>query len=258
MTLAAADVRRIYKSFHSHVGKLIRRAQRSRKVLRSLTSIIFSDSLYMFFESVEEAVTFSLIAMQTMLRNRLPIRIGVGWGTADRLNFSSDMLPTGDVVLSAPFLGTGVVNAYKAESCGVRGMRILVDSSVSYLLEKAFPDLLLRLPKSEATQNVKHEINYLASDDQGESATLFIKKVKEMRDHAPEDKRTIYGTTLRALARMSQANSPRARRQRELRRLEKERQNAVMWKVTLKQIEKQLGRRGRSRLERVRRVKEAS
>jgi hypothetical protein len=173
-TLAARDVRRVYQAFHAEVRSLVLEAQRKRRGNRPLTSIIFSDSLYVFFETPDEAVDFARLAMQRMIRKSLTVRIGVGWGTADRLNFNSETFPSSDLILSAPFLGTGVVNAYRAESCGVRGMRILVHDSVAFLLKKTQGHRLLPLPRYEATESTKHEINYLnATGERGSTRSLL-------------------------------------------------------------------------------------
>lgn len=206
-TFAARDVRTRYLSFKKNVDLIIRSAQRRRRSTVPLTSIVFSDSLFTFFESADEAVQFARLSMQRMINARLPVRMGLAWGTADRLSFTSETLPSNDVVLSAPFLGTGVVHAYRAESCGVKGLRILVSEVGRIKLEKTHASRLLKLPDGEANDLVKYELNYLSAGRDKERTEHFISKVGAFKEDAPAEHKQPYVVTLKALKRMHRANS---------------------------------------------------
>ncbi len=116
-------------SFHYSLKWAIMTAEMSH----ALTAISFSDSVFIatahFFEAARIAVNLS----HSMLSQKVPVRMGIAFGSFAALRFRSDVsADAGDH--AAQFLGTAVVRAYQAEECGIKGMRILLHPSVESLL----------------------------------------------------------------------------------------------------------------------------
>jgi hypothetical protein len=66
-------------------------------------------------------------------------------------------LPSGHTIFGAPFMGTAVVDAYKAESSGIKRMRILVHPSF-YMNDSN--NVLVALPKAEQRLEAVGELNW--------------------------------------------------------------------------------------------------
>jgi hypothetical protein len=98
-----------------------------------LTAITFSDSVFIATNYFFEATTLAVNIEHSMLSRRIPVRIGVAFGSFAALRFRSDVSPEGGDH-AAQFLGSAVVRAYQAEKCGIKGMRILLHPSVEPLL----------------------------------------------------------------------------------------------------------------------------
>jgi hypothetical protein len=71
-----------------------------------------------------------------LLPDRVLVRVGIAHGSFEAVRFRSDVTAdSGDH--AAHFLGTGVVRSHEAEKCGIKGIRILLHSSVVPLLHDA-------------------------------------------------------------------------------------------------------------------------
>ena len=67
--------------------------------------------------------------MRRLVKDEVPVRMGIGQGTFLVLRFRADVsLTIGEY--AAQFLGTAVVRAHMAEKCGLKGMRVLLHPSV--------------------------------------------------------------------------------------------------------------------------------
>jgi hypothetical protein len=108
-------------------------------------SLVFSDCAYIVFERYTDAQRWSVAAMRSFVRNDMPVRMGLAYGSFTAYDFTTETLPSGHMIFAAPFMGTAVVDSYKAESSGVKGMRILVH----YMNAGDLNDVLVPLPKSE-------------------------------------------------------------------------------------------------------------
>jgi hypothetical protein len=62
-------------------------------------------------------------------------------------------------MFAAPFMGTAVVDSYRAESSGIKGMRILVHPSL-FLSAPDLDEFLVPLPKSEQRPEAVGELNW--------------------------------------------------------------------------------------------------
>ncbi len=98
-----------------------------------LTAITFSDSVFVATNYLFEATSFAVNLAQSMLSRKIPVRMGIAFGSFIALRFRSDVSADGGDH-AAQFLGTAVVRAYQAEKCGIKGMRILLHPSVESLL----------------------------------------------------------------------------------------------------------------------------
>jgi len=67
--------------------------------------------------------------MRPFIQNDMPVRIGLSYGSFTNYEFKTGVLPNGHVMFAAPFMGTAVVDSYRAASSGIKGMRTLVHPS---------------------------------------------------------------------------------------------------------------------------------
>lgn len=121
---------RIFTHFHRALKGSIDIAQ----IDHPLTAITFSDSAYVATSHLFQAANLAAYFVQTLLSQRVPVRAGIAYGSFEAVRFRSDVtLEGGDH--SAHFLGTGVVRSHAAETCGIKGVRILLHPSAAALLE---------------------------------------------------------------------------------------------------------------------------
>jgi hypothetical protein len=120
---------RVFTNFHRALKGAVNLAQMDHPV----TAITFSDSAYIATKHLHEAVNIASYFFQTLISQRIPVRAGIAYGTFAAVRFRSDVtLEGGDH--AAHFLGTGVVRAHAAETCGIKGIRILLHPSAASLL----------------------------------------------------------------------------------------------------------------------------
>jgi hypothetical protein len=101
-----------------------------------LTAITFSDSAFIVTQSLSECVAIATHLAQSLLQNNIPSRAAIAWGSFASIRFKSDIIGEWGEH-SAHFLGTGVVHSSSAESCGIKGIRILLHPSAAALLVDA-------------------------------------------------------------------------------------------------------------------------
>lgn len=159
--IAQVEVERAYRRFHEHLGKLLRRPMRRGKP--PTLSLVFSDCAYIVFDRGNDAQRFAVSAIRSFVRNDMPVRMGLSYGSFTAYNFTTETLPSGHTIFGAPFMGTAVVDAYKAESSGIKGMRILVHPSF-YMNAGDLNDVLVPLPKSEQRLEAVGELNWYDLD----------------------------------------------------------------------------------------------
>jgi hypothetical protein len=82
-----------------------------------IQSIVFSDSAFVVFRDLNTAIYFAQAFMRDLILFRVPARMGIGRGSFRALRLTTDI---SDEVRrhSSQFLGTGVIRAHQAESCG--------------------------------------------------------------------------------------------------------------------------------------------
>src|SRR5438034_11032483 len=110
------------------------RALGGQVVATRATAITFSDSVFLATGHLYEGVDFATSFAESMMASKVPVRMGIGYGSFSALKFRSTVTSDGSDHASQ-FLGTGVVRAHKAEQCGIKGMRILLHPSVEPLVQ---------------------------------------------------------------------------------------------------------------------------
>jgi hypothetical protein len=182
-----------------------------------LQSIVFSDSAFVVFRDLNTAIGFAQVFMRDLISFRVPARMGIGRGTFRGLRLTTDI---SDEVRrhSSQFLGTGVIRAHQAESCGLKGLRIFIhpDSEMKEDWPGDLCDVTDDTPQPKMMIPVKHELNYIIHDPDftpgpggpqtsGEAYGELVAAVTEMRNAAPEREKAQYQQTFAALARMRDA-----------------------------------------------------
>jgi hypothetical protein len=182
-----------------------------------LQSIVFSDSAFVVFRDLNTAIYFAQAFMRDLISFRVPARMGIGRGTFRGLRLTTDI---SDEVRrhSSQFLGTGVIRAHQAESCGLKGLRIFIhpDSEMKEDWPGDLCEVMDDTPQSKMLSPVTYELNYIDHDPDftprpGGAQTIdeaygeLVTAVTDMMNAAPERTHTQYQQTLAALARMRDA-----------------------------------------------------
>lgn len=191
--------------FHRAVELAIEMATMRHRV----TSITFSDSAFFATARLHEAVDIASQLLLHALWQKVPIRIGIAFGTFAVLGFDSRTVGSA-TANSAQFLGTGVVRAHSAESCGLKGMRIFLHPTAANLLAKPDhdPDGLVRMlscPEDPADNkaHVAKEVNYWPDAPMEEKRVW--KSLQDMWHVCPPIARQQYHATATAMNRMRAA-----------------------------------------------------
>ncbi len=187
-------------------------------------SVVFSDSAFVIFRDLNTAIGFAQYFMRDMVSFQVPVRMGIGRGTYRGLRLTTDI---SDEVRrhSSQFLGTGVIRAHRAESCGLKGLRIFIHPD-SEIIED-WPGDVCPIPDDtvqKLSPPVINELNWLLHDPDfalrtdgpqtvDEANDAFVVSIAEMMGTAPDRAKVQYQQTLTALARMRAAyKSPAALR----------------------------------------------
>ena len=213
--LLAADrnpLTRAFTSFHHTLKWAIELAQ----MKHTLTAITFSDSAFIATTKLSESVSVATYILQSLLRARVPARAGIAYGSFSAVRFRSDVsMEGGDH--SAHFLGTGVVRSKAAESCGIKGLRILLHPSAVALLDNQGHrpshdqkiSYIACLPQESANvPGVQFEIDYWRFKPTAESEAWHA--LQDMWSAAPQVALPHYEATAQAINRMrvSQGEQP--------------------------------------------------
>lgn len=181
----------------------------SLQTIDPLQCIAFSDSAFVAFRNSFTALHFAEDWMRMLLSFGVPVRMGIGTGSFRAIRFITDV--SGHVRRhSSQFLGTAVVQAHQAESCGLKGMRIFVhpNAEVTDELERHFCEV--HEDTLHLNTRVRRELNYLhfvpafilGPKETDARTRKLVQAVTAMRRRAPMKKQDHYDATLHALARM--------------------------------------------------------
>lgn len=167
------------------------------------TSITFSDSAYIATKYLGDALKIISNLMCRFLISKVPVRAGIALGTFETLRFKTDIkLDSGEH--ASHFLGTGVVKAFQAESCGIKGMRVLIHPSLNhYFKNKSFSNYLIQDCEPEELDNVigiTKELNYWEYNISDEKQAW--KNFQELWKHSPQNALKHYKATANSIQKM--------------------------------------------------------
>lgn len=193
----------VFTGFHQTLKIIIDFAQ----MRHPLTAVTFSDSAFIATTYLFEAVTIGVDLMQSLMKRRIPMRIGIAHGSFSAVRFRSDVTVDGGDH-AAHFLGTGVVRSHAAETCGIKGLRILLHPSALSLLDdpshnpQADPIQYLECSADEQNNalGVAYEIDYWSFKPTAEKDAWHA--FQDMWDATPETELKHYEATGEAINRM--------------------------------------------------------
>jgi hypothetical protein len=199
---------RTFSGFHWSLGAVLN----SAGMRHPFTAITFSDSAFVATTYAYEAVNIAIDLLHTLLQQKIPVRIGVAYGSFATLRFKSDITSDGGDH-AAQFLGTAIVRAHAAETCGIKGLRILLHPSVMPLLDdihhnpaptvgRSHPLLYLKCSEKERLNkaSVLHEIDYWHLIPTKEAEAW--RGLQDMWNNAPLSEVEHYKATAEAINRM--------------------------------------------------------
>jgi len=176
-------------------------------------AMLYSDCAYLDAGNSVRAGLIATELMRKFLRERVPVRMGMGRGTFYAFNFSTDLSDSTTVTRSL-FAGTAVVHAYAAERSGGKGMRVFVHPSLGperHLIEQRVKMLTLPRPNDAATWELDYLYETRPAQEQppaDKSDLELFEAVASMKDPKAEIKvRRQYIETHKALNQMRRANS---------------------------------------------------
>ncbi len=145
-----------FMNFHNCVN----RARDRLQAIGNGTGIVFSDSAFFRIDDLKNAIGFARELMFDLVTSEVPARMGLASGSYRMLRFVAD---SSDQVLfhMSQFLGTGIVRAYKAEACGLPGLRILLHPNLEGMLDKESLRIVAATPVENMSLEVQFEVNYL-------------------------------------------------------------------------------------------------
>jgi hypothetical protein len=173
-------------------------------------AIVFSDSAFVAMPWLDMTCNLARSLMAKLILEEVPARMGIGFGGFSAARFSTETRGKQTHHVSE-FYGTAVVRAHRAESCGVRGLRILLHPSTydkiiesrqpqQIVLEKPVPPwFTVPLPTPLPRDGVANELNYVGT---AEFVGELTRHVLAMKTNAPKNVNHYYDETLLALIRM--------------------------------------------------------
>lgn len=198
---------RTFASFHRSLKSTIDVAQMSHPV----TAITFSDAAFIATEHLFQAVRMAVDLIQALLRQRIPMRAGIAHGSFAAVRFRSDVTVDGGDH-AAHFLGTAVVRSHATESCGIKGLRILLHPSAVSLLDDPFHNpasskesriqcvVCSTEERASNTAGVLYEVDYWRFRPTAEAEAWHA--LQDMWTTAPQHALKHYAATAEAINRM--------------------------------------------------------
>lgn len=196
-----------FNRFHRILGSCIG----DHRLSSGMQAMLYSDCAYLDAGNSVRSALIATELMRNLLRERVPVRIGIGRGTFYAFGFSIDVSDSTTVTRSL-FAGTAVIHAHAAERSGGKGMRIFAHPSLE--TERQLIERSVRVvPLPKPNEGAKWELNYLndsrtaAQQPPAEESDLeLFEAVKSMKDPKADMKvRRQYIETHKALNRMRKA-----------------------------------------------------
>jgi len=199
-------VYRRYADFREEFARQLQGAEEFGKLLKlrkGPIAILFSDSAFFASSHPAQTLTFAEGLVTMLYYQHVPVRAGIGAGSFSLVDVSLNSR-VGGAQATAAFLGSAVVRAYRAESSGVKGLRVLVHPSACQGLHALRGVQLEPLPVHETTIHATHEVN-LVHGGTGLAESLpheVFKLLTDMEQQVPENVRDHYSATRAAIHRM--------------------------------------------------------
>src|SRR5262249_30491072 len=95
-----------------------------------IQAMLFSDCAFLVFDNSVRAVHVARNLMRRFIKWGVPVRMGIGKGTFYDIEYLTKTNGGSVIVSKSRFIGTAVINAYAAEQCDGKGMRIFLDASI--------------------------------------------------------------------------------------------------------------------------------
>ena len=172
-------------------------------------SIRFSDSVFIAADKIEDLFALCSSMLRAALDRKVPIRGGLAVGSWFHFSLSSNLTMAGATDISAPFWGSAVVRAYRAESSGLKGLRVFAHPLIrSYVNCNDYKGELMKwwvlLPEEERNEWASDELNQIVKPDGtvDGSTSAMREALEQMRADASAPAQVHYQRTLSALERM--------------------------------------------------------
>jgi hypothetical protein len=162
----------------------------------------FSDSVFFGSERLLDVVLLTREVVLSLYHANTPVRAGLATGSLSVMSLSVLAEPNGTLRVSAPFFGSSIVRAYRAESSGVKGMRILLHPTVVSDIAAISAQLLVPLPPDEHSLHASHELNLIEKGYPRSSAIALQNEIGLMKEEADRQYHIHHDKTITAIERM--------------------------------------------------------
>lgn len=164
-------------------------------------AMVFSDCAFAVFYTPPACAAFAVSIQRCFLETKVPVRMGLGYGTFGAMGTTSEIKKRSTVVRSI-FGGTSIIRAVFAESCGGKGMRIFAHDSFSEVFDRCSGGPRNRLlPTPHQLKSVSYELDFVSGSN-SETISEYTAGIREMARLAPHDVQEHYSETLAAMSRM--------------------------------------------------------
>lgn len=151
---------------------------------------LFSDCAFLVYRNALQAALSSTELMRQFVVRRVPVRMGLGYGTWHVQRFSFDSLQ--DMTATrAVFFGSGVVHAASVEKCKAKGCRIFVHRSVPAAALRLIAERVPIMDDAAGIAEFPVELNYLFETHLDEMANdkdaRLLRGLQQMWTTVPTD-----------------------------------------------------------------------
>ena len=188
------------------IGTFYRSVIGNEQFTRATTSVFFSDCAFIVFPTLENVFFAAQGLLNSLLLfHRIPVRIGIAYGTFIDARHSSIRTPLYSIT-TAQFFGTGVNRAHGAERTKESGFRAFVHPSIDIA---ASPNSFLKshyLPLETPTSTAAGEVSLLTNGFSDANRLGF--SLAAMKEAAPAGAHHHYDATFVAIRKMYNAWPP--------------------------------------------------
>jgi len=156
-------------------------------------TIVFSDSIFLASTALEPVLDAAVELMVWLLIAGIPARGAIAQGHFHTFEWNLRAGQTESFRASAPFLGSGVIRAYRAESKGPRGIRLIIHESCrnDLCLLDSWASVDLAPDEKGAEWQTEANLN-ICTLPPVRWENYLLRKLGELRDKAPESVKARY------------------------------------------------------------------